>query len=82
MRGGLALEGALEGGGGLFGLADQDEGLAEVVRGQGIVGPRGLRLAKSGDGGGVLAALEFEQAEDQPGGAVVGILGDAVLRRT
>ena len=30
--GGLAFEGAFEGGGGLFGLTDQDEGLAEIIR--------------------------------------------------
>ena len=31
------------------------------------------------DGGGVLAALAFQEPEDQPAGAVVGIFGDAVL---
>ena len=67
----LALERALEGVGGLLGLADQDQGLAEVIRGQGIVGPGGLGLAERGDGGGVLAALELQQAEDQRGGAVL-----------
>ena len=75
---GLALQGALEGVGGLLGLADQDEGLAEIVGGQGVVGSMGLGLAERGDGGGVLPALEFEEAEDQPGGAVLGVLGDAV----
>ena len=78
VAGGLASEGAFEGLGGLFGLADQDEGLAEVKRGQGVVGAGGFGLLEGGDGGGVLAALEFEEAEDQPGGAVVGILGEAV----
>ncbi len=39
------------------------------------------RPFESGDGGGVLPALAFEQAEDQPGGAVVGVLGDAVAIR-
>ena len=69
---GLALQGAFEGVGGLLGLADQDEGLSEVVGGQGVVGAMGLGLPERGDGGGVLPALEFEQAEDQPGGAVLG----------
>ena len=34
--GGLSREGAFESQGGVFGLADQDEGLAEIVGGQGI----------------------------------------------
>ena len=75
----LAFESAFESGGGLFGLADQDEGLAEVIGGQGIVGSGGLGLSKGGDGGGVLAALAFEEAEDQPAGAVLGVLGEAIL---
>ena len=79
VAGGLSFEGAFESGGGLFGLADQDECLSEIVRGQGIVGSGGLGLAGGGDGGGVLAALAFEEPEDEPAGAVVGFLGDAVL---
>ena len=82
VAGGLAFEGAFESGGGLFGLADQDEGLAEIIRGQGIVGSGGLGLAEGRDGGGVLAALDFEEAEDQPAGAILGVLGDAVLVRS
>ena len=75
---GLALQGAFKGGGGLLGLADQDQGLAEVVGGQGILGPMGLGLPERGDGGGVLPALEFEEPENQPGGAVVRGLGSTV----
>ena len=75
----FSFEGAFEGGCGLFRLADQDEGLAEIVGGQVIVGPGGLGLSKRGDGGGVLSALTFEEAEDQPGGSIGRFLGDAFL---
>ena len=76
--GGLSRQRALEGFGGVFGLTDQDEGLAEIEGGQGVVGSVSLGLFERGDGGGILAALEFEQPEDQPGGAVVRILVEAV----
>ena len=82
IAGGLAFEGAFEGGGGLFGLADQDESLAEIIRGQGIIGSSGLGLAEGRDGGGVLAALAFEEAQDEPGSAIVGVFGDAVAAGT
>jgi hypothetical protein len=59
-------------------FADQHERLAEVVAGQRVVGPVLLGLAEGGDGGRVLAALGFEQAQDHPGGAVRGVLGGAV----
>ena len=41
----------------------------------------GLGFPERGDGGGVLPALEFEESEDQPGGAVLGILGTTVAVR-
>ena len=76
---GFAREGAFECLGGVFGLADQDEGLAEIVGGQGIILARLVfGFAERGDGGGILAALKFEEAEDEPGGAVVGFLVEAV----
>ncbi len=77
----FSFESAFESGGGLFGLADQDQGLSEVVGGQVIVGSGGLGLSQGGDGGGILSALAFEQAEDQPAGAIIRVLGDAILIR-
>ena len=32
-----------------------------------------LSVPESGDSGGVLSALKFDEAEDEPGGAVIGI---------
>ncbi len=79
VAGGFAGEGAFERGGGQVGLTDQDEGLAEIVGGQGVVGPSGLGLPEGLDGGGVLAALRFEEADHEPAGAVVGSFGEAVV---
>ena len=42
----------------------------------------GLGILEGGDGCGVLSALEFEEAEDEPGGAVVGFLVEPVDDRT
>ena len=79
--GGFSCEGAFECLGGVFGLTDQDEGLSEVEGGQGVARPVGFGVLESGDGGGILPALEFEEAEDEPGGAVVGFLVEAVAIR-
>ncbi len=78
---GLALESAFKSGRGRVGLSDQDERLPEIIGGKGIKSARGFGLFESCDGGGILAALEFEQSEDQPGGAVFGVFGGAVLER-
>ena len=40
-----------------------------------------LGLFERGDRGGILPALEFEQPEDQPRGAVVGFLVEAIAIR-
>ena len=77
VRAGLR-RGAFEGLRGVFGLTDQDEGLAEIEGGQGVVGAVGFGILEGGDGCGVLAALEFEEAEDEPGGSVVGFLLEPV----
>ncbi len=78
MRGGLRRKARFEGVGGLLGLADQDQGLAEIVGGQGVVRAVGLGLSEGGDGGGVLTSLEFEQPEDEGGRSVVGGLLQSV----
>ena len=38
-------------------------------------------LVERGDGGGILAALKFEEAQDEPGCAVIGILVEAIAIR-
>ncbi len=77
----LPLEGSLEGLGGLLGLSDQHQGLAQVVGGQGILEPGGFGLTQRGDGGGVLPALELQQPEDHGGGAVLRVLGHPIAVR-
>ena len=81
MRGGFSGEGAFEGEGGVFGLTDQDEGLAEIVGGQGIILAGFLGLGEGSDGGGILAALKFEESQNEPGGAVIGVFVEAVAIR-
>ena len=77
----LPLQGPFEGGGGLIGLADQDQGLAQVVRRHGVIRTYALGLPQRRDRRGILPALGFEEPEDQPGGAVPGILGEPVTER-
>ena len=67
--------------GGVFGLADQDEGLPKIVGGQGINWPVGFGVFERGDGGGILAALEFKQSQDEPCRAVVRLLLQPVAIR-
>ncbi len=81
VSGRLSCESAFKSGGSLFGLADEDQGLAEIKRGQGVVGPGGFCLLQSGHGSGILPALAFEEAQDQPAGAIIGLLGNSILIR-
>ena len=70
----LAGERPLERLGGGVRLADEHQGLPEVVGRDRVVGQGRLRLAEGGDGGGVTAALALEQADNHPGDAVFRVL--------
>jgi hypothetical protein len=74
-----AGQGPFESRHGLVGLADENQGLSEIERGQGIAGPMLLGGAQRRYGPRFAAPLHFEEAQDHPGGAILWIFKRSVL---